>query len=634
MNKFRRLIFITFCFILFFVIKATAQPDSIAVYEKALANAKDDTVKQYYHCKLYWACYLQPKKLVYHIIEAGIYQGNVWSFKEDVGDYEIIWDSAVTIRKELKAAKEKFKANGDKFREARALIALSVFEDNAIQQTTYLQEALAIVQQQKDSKLKRIYLEYYLNIDLLQDFKQSSDPHLGINETLKLQKEFIRKNNLFNSNSVNFILAIHYHKLNIPDSARYFAEEYFKYELQIGDRIENTLPMATQLLMNNWQLKNYDLCKYYAKYIEARIDSVSRYKSLTCYLTLSMAFYYMHKEISGSEYSIEKSKEYLNKSKVYMDSYTALGRVKLELQQLYYSYYADWAKLSGDYKTAYQQLQTFFTIYDSSMSANNVKAFNEMQIQYDVAQKEKDLQLAAEKTRLQTTWFIVIVLAILAIAFGIFYYQRNRNKINQLEELLKVRNTIAANLHDEVGSTLGSVAIMSRMAQSKDLDEKDVMLHTISNNSQTMLDSMRDIVWSINPENDTLEKMLSRMRLFAAETLEKQDISVVFNSNIKHIDSTVPIEKRKDIYLIYKEAIVNAAKYSKADNVEINIAGDNKMLTLSIKDNGVGFDSTNTESLGGNGLKNMQKRADNIGGTMEIKSTLNNGTSVVLRVNL
>ena len=192
-----------------------------------------------------------------------------------------------------------------------------------------------------------------------------------------------------------------------------------------------------------------------------------------------------------------------------------------------------------------------------------------------------------------------------------------------------LRNKIASDLHDDVGSTLSSISLFSQMAQQQ---SKEVipMLETIGDSSRKMLEAMADIVWTINPENDQFEKIILRMRSFAYELLGVRKIDFEFIADEEVTKIKLPMNVRKNLYLIFKEATNNMVKYSGADKALFTIKEEKNRLIMLINDNGKGFDSQ--QSREGNGLKNMKRRADEIKAQFKIVSNPGKGTSVQLSI--
>ena len=144
------------------------------------------------------------------------------------------------------------------------------------------------------------------------------------------------------------------------------------------------------------------------------------------------------------------------------------------------------------------------------------------------------------------------------------------------------------------------------------------------------MESMSDIVWTINPNNDTLEKLIYRMREFASEVLEP--IGIIFRFEQKGDISKIALDpvRRKDFFLIFKEAINNAVKYSHCSKIEIIITYDDKNLQMKISDDGDGFDEAIVKK--GNGIFNIRQRAKEMNALLNFQTVPGNGTSVFLDV--
>jgi two-component system, NarL family, sensor histidine kinase UhpB len=266
------------------------------------------------------------------------------------------------------------------------------------------------------------------------------------------------------------------------------------------------------------------------------------------------------------------------------------------------------------------------------------KQFNEetakLQTTFEVREKDKAIQLLntekeLQNQRLQKQRFIMLgatAIALLAIT-GIWLLM-NRNKLRQRMKELELRNQIAADLHDEVGSSLSSIHMLSQMATGKSNEAaQQAILSRMSTNAKETMDKMGDIVWMIKPGEAEAGSLKQRMERFAYEigAAKNMEVSVQLDELEKQ---KLTMEQRKNIYLIFKEAVNNAAKYSGAGKIDICSSLHNRELRLSIKDGGQGFDNTVTRN--GNGLGNMQNRARELGGRLEISSAPNEGTTVTL----
>ena len=237
------------------------------------------------------------------------------------------------------------------------------------------------------------------------------------------------------------------------------------------------------------------------------------------------------------------------------------------------------------------------------------------------------------------TWWSRLALAFL-VAAGI--YSLYSYRIGQMRQLYGVRNRIASDLHDEIGSTLSSISLSSTMIQRK-LQASDTAVNSlllqVSSSTSNMLEALGDIVWAINTHNDRFDNVVNRMRAFAIELLEPADIRIHFNVGDGLSDLNLGMQQRKNLYLIFKEAVNNTVKYAACKNVTIHIGRKGKKtLVLEIRDDGKGFDPANLDrehkSLSGNGIRNMQKRAGDLGGKLEIVSAPQKGTGILLRFTI
>ncbi len=227
-----------------------------------------------------------------------------------------------------------------------------------------------------------------------------------------------------------------------------------------------------------------------------------------------------------------------------------------------------------------------------------------------------------------------------ASAAALIIYLLYRYRIKELLKRQAIRNRIAQDLHDSVGSTLSSISVYSQVAKIQyergNNSELKHVLERIGVTSTDMISEMNDIVWALNPQNDNMEKIVQRMESFAKPLLKTKNISCDFNYNPGVLHLNLSMEKRKNFYLIFKEAINNVLKYSNCKNLEISIQLLNQQIKLIVKDDGQGFDKDQLKtlaarSMSGNGLNNMKRRAEEMGGTGDIQSEPGKGTIVQLQ---
>jgi ligand-binding sensor domain-containing protein/two-component sensor histidine kinase len=236
----------------------------------------------------------------------------------------------------------------------------------------------------------------------------------------------------------------------------------------------------------------------------------------------------------------------------------------------------------------------------------------------------------------RTPWFFILcALIVTGVTYAAYRY-----RIKELVKRQAIRNKIAQDLHDNVGSTLSSISVYSQVAKihnsQGNTEDLQNVLGRIAATSSEMISEMNDIVWTINPRNDSMQKILQRMESFAKPLLYTQDIQFRFQYDPFVMNINLEMEKRKNFYLIFKEAVNNALKYSASKNMEVRVQYRNHHLELVVKDDGVGFDrktvdTKSVQSMSGNGLHNMARRAKEMNGLCVIESEPGKGTVVILR---
>jgi ligand-binding sensor domain-containing protein/two-component sensor histidine kinase len=239
----------------------------------------------------------------------------------------------------------------------------------------------------------------------------------------------------------------------------------------------------------------------------------------------------------------------------------------------------------------------------------------------------------------QRWWFLTLgALAVLMLAYAIYRY-----RVSRVLEVAGMRTRIATDLHDDIGANLTRISLLSEVAQrqfdtgrnagnGKEDNVKDNSLVSISRIARESVSSMSDIVWSINPEHDSLLDLTRKMRQHADEVFTLRDINLHFKAPSANENLRVGVDIRRDLLLVFKEAVNNAARHSRCADVTINLQVTSSKLVLEIVDDGRGFDMS-IESQG-QGLRSMKRRAVALSGTLEIKSQPGAGTRVRFTVPL
>ena len=288
---------------------------------------------------------------------------------------------------------------------------------------------------------------------------------------------------------------------------------------------------------------------------------------------------------------------------------------------------------------------------------NREKEFLKKQKELELLQKEKQLQsaLAAKQAQQKNLLFIIIGAILLFVLYGAHRYRQNKKLTEQLsqslidlklaqEQIIKsekekesenVRVSISRDIHDEVGATLSGVALFSEIAKQKVLqhNQQDALeyLGHISTNSKEMVEKISDIVWAINPENDSFERITEKLKAYTLNLCAGRGIRLSFNVD-ENLNNLAPaIQVRRNFYMFSKEAINNAIKYAGCSHLLFSLQQNKSNSLLEIKDDGRGFNKDTVTK--GNGLKNMQARANDLKADFELHTQPGKGTNIKLLFN-
>jgi signal transduction histidine kinase len=247
----------------------------------------------------------------------------------------------------------------------------------------------------------------------------------------------------------------------------------------------------------------------------------------------------------------------------------------------------------------------------------------------------------------QRWWFVLMALILIAIptmAVARYRHQQmkavreaeeasRKSREERLIELEQVRRRIATDLHDDIGSSLSQVYLLSEVVRQRvDPEDSEVTepLAMISSASEEMVSSMSDIVWAINPKKDHLNDLTQRMRRFASDVLTARNITFEFSEPAEEDDVQLGANIRREVFLIFKESVNNLVRHSACTEAEIDFQISRGTLKLRVRDNGKGFDTSQDSE--GHGLSSMRQRAEGIGGRLEMSSTKGEGTTVKLEI--
>jgi PAS domain S-box-containing protein len=204
-----------------------------------------------------------------------------------------------------------------------------------------------------------------------------------------------------------------------------------------------------------------------------------------------------------------------------------------------------------------------------------------------------------------------------------------RSREERLAELERVRQRIATDLHDDIGSSLTQISILSEVVQRQSVGAAgNERLATIAQSARELIDSMSDIVWAINPHRDHLSDLTHRMRRFAADTLPARGIR--YQMHLPEDEVHVEGNLRRELFLIFKEAVNNIVRHSGCTEARIEMVIQGGWLRLTLCDNGHGFETAGASN--GHGLVSMRGRAAGIGADLSVDSAEGAGTTIHVAV--
>jgi signal transduction histidine kinase len=398
----------------------------------------------------------------------------------------------------------------------------------------------------------------------------------------------------------------------------------------------------------------YLLDKNYEKAIECFLEELMIQEKIgnangTCIANLNLAFSYavLNKlDVKRIKYHLQKAENSLNHIQHNKDA----------LMQTY-------KKLSKTYEIidvvpkAYSYFKLYSEIKDELLNTERFNQMNELQTKYATEKKEKQIQtqnadlenqkVVLERNRLQII-LLIVALAFFTLFSYLFYkWYKSKQKtklmleIQHQEQLRETalkdkeneeRTRIAKDIHDELGSGLSKIKLMSDLIKKQEIQDKNVnaQLNSISETSGKLVDNMRDLIWVWNPENNNLSNLIARIREYSYDYLEEFPIEFKVNSPEIIPEYTISNEVGRNIYMIVKEILQNIVKHSYASNVELIISVNTK-LKIEFIDNGKGFDSH--LDFKGNGIKNLKSRSERIGASIVFNSELNKGTRVSIEID-
>ena len=232
-----------------------------------------------------------------------------------------------------------------------------------------------------------------------------------------------------------------------------------------------------------------------------------------------------------------------------------------------------------------------------------------------------------------TWWARGLLFAFLGLAIFFFFRNRYQRKLSYDRKVQHLRTKISSDLHDDVGSLLGGLAIQSELMAKVIPENYKPKLSEMSDMSREAMELMRDTVWALDARKDRFKNLIDRMRVFAEKSFGRMDIEFTFDSDELMEEQTILPDMRQHIYLLFKEAVTNIVKHSDAKHVDLSFKKKGDHIQLRIHDDGSSLeDSDMGQKVGsdGQGISNMKMRAEKIGGKLIINR--HDGYEVILEI--
>ena len=536
---------------------------------------------------------------------------------------EANWDSSITA---FNIGKQLSIEQGDTFNISWGLESLSrvySYKGDLVASVENCLELIRLNELQKDTL--QLVMDYWWLMGLYSTMSLREKETETLNTIFKLANK---------STSSNLQWYVHnaaenaYYDLEKFDSVIYYARRSLPLY-----RKKNMMPACWLNLANAFvKLNQGDSAKYYLDLFidEARANNIP----------LSSDVYFHMGKYESKFGEMDLALQYLLKAKSLQGN--AALFTKREISKALYEYYLK----AGKFREALSYLESYKHLDDSLLSnritydigiASMESESEKMQIKLELVSKENELnEMSVNQQRLQKNLIIGFAgLFFILGGFG-FYRFRKMKEIKARQSILDERLRISRDLHDEVGATLSGIAMYSHLAieQSKESSRHKLedTLKVITESSGEMVRKMGEIIWLLNPDFDSLQKLMEKLEDFSkkAALSKRMRIRTDLPPDIDQVH--LSFEARKNIYLICKEAIHNAMKYSQAKELSIEVIKEDSKVIFKVIDNGLGFDKDTVSA--GHGLGNMKSRAGQIGALFNLISAPMQGTEVMLEYDL
>lgn len=351
-----------------------------------------------------------------------------------------------------------------------------------------------------------------------------------------------------------------------------------------------------------------------------------------CDKSLNLSYKYNYRYIIADDYDIQAkiylaNKDYKNARKMLHKCLEYYKPLSLKLSIPYcYKQLSLLDSIEGNYKDAYHHFKLYHLYNDSLVDLKNRIEMEKQQ----VSSKAEVKQVMSDR---KNKFLYLLIVFILITAILILYIFRHQQLSKRRIAIAETKNKISQDLHDEIGSTLSSISMQTEVLKKRIRNHENIddLIDLIKNESRKTMSTMNDIVWSLNTEDENFTQFINRLKNYCSVSLGTVGIhyEMLIDESIQF--KNADLHFLKEVYLISKECINNCMKYSACTKVEISMSRAGDKIQLQINDDGIGFDITNDQvGFGGEGIKNMRKRAKSIKADFDLISVKGHGTKMLL----
>jgi signal transduction histidine kinase len=410
------------------------------------------------------------------------------------------------------------------------------------------------------------------------------------------------------------------------------AEVYFNFSLELAykigyyeEGITNTHDYLATLFASQDKFEEAE--RHFLTALEFYKKSGDKFRISRQYNRLGSLFFY-----SGD---FQKAREYVLEG---LPTFRELSSIKGLLYTYKFLYKIDSAE--GRFSGALENYKLFTLYSDSLLSEESRQSIEKMKIEYETEKKDQEIELLNKDNEIKSLQLskqkairhgmIAGIILLFITGFLLFRSFRLRKKLEQQQAIISERRRISADLHDDVGSGLSRIMLLTELVKNEaKTPEMQREAEKIAAISKELSANISEIIWALNANNDYLESLVAYIRRYAAEFFDDSAVNIKITSTGEIAGIPISGELRREIFYTVKEALHNIYKHSRATEAKLGFAINDELLTITIQDNGVGIPEKETGRYG-NGLNNMRQRMEAVRGQIQIENHV--GTKIKLEV--